>query len=65
MNDDLVKRLREFEARDCCSQRLDAADRIDELEKALKAVLTHCEYDYPPNAEALKLFVSAALGEKQ
>ncbi len=32
MTDDLVARLRDFPVRDCCSQRAEAADRIEQLE---------------------------------
>jgi hypothetical protein len=39
--------------------------RIEELETALKNIRIHCQYDYPPNAEAIILFVSTALGGKK
>ena len=39
MADDLVSRLRDFPARDCCSQRAEAADRIEELEKQFEELL--------------------------
>lgn len=42
MSEDLVTRLRDFPVRDCCSQRAEAADRIEQLEKALK-FLVECE----------------------
>ena len=32
---DIVDRLREFEATDCCSQRKEAADEIERLREAL------------------------------
>lgn len=38
MSDDLVKRLRDFPVRDCCSQRAEAADRIEQLEAALRTI---------------------------
>jgi len=38
MSNDLVTRLRDFPARDCCSQRAEAADRIEALEKELYAM---------------------------
>lgn len=34
--DDLVTRLRDFPVRDCCSQRAEAADRIEQLEAELR-----------------------------
>jgi hypothetical protein len=40
-------------------------DRIEQLEKALRAIIVHCEIPEPPNAEALKLFARAALMEKK
>jgi len=43
MADDLVARLRDFPARDCCSQRAEAADRIEELEAALRHVVKSWE----------------------
>jgi hypothetical protein len=64
MTDDLVKRLRRDLASGLSASIGDtkaAADRIEKLDAALRAVLTHCEYDYPPNVEALKLFVRTAL----
>lgn len=36
---DLVTRLRDFPVRDCCSQRAEAADRIERLEAALRDVI--------------------------
>ena len=35
---DIVDRLREFEATDCCSQRKEAADEIERLREALKRI---------------------------
>ena len=37
-SDDLVTRLRDFPVRDCCSQRAEAANRIEQLEAALMVV---------------------------
>jgi len=34
---DIVERLREFEATDCCSQRKEAADEIERLREELQA----------------------------
>jgi hypothetical protein len=39
--------------------------RIEELETALKNILIHCQYDYPPNAKAIILHVNTALGDKK
>jgi hypothetical protein len=64
VTDDLVKRLRKY-----CDGNNDlmdaAADRIEQLEAALQNIVIHCKSDSPPNAEALKLFARAALGEKK
>lgn len=35
---DIVERLREFVATDCCSQRKEAADEIERLRKALRQI---------------------------
>jgi hypothetical protein len=43
---------------------LDAADRIEKLEAALRAIIVHCEVPAPPNAEALKMFAHKALEGK-
>jgi len=43
MADDLVARLRDFPARDCCSQRAEAADRIEKLESLFPAILEYLE----------------------
>jgi len=69
MSDDLVKRLRYCapERRDCSRNELamlDAADRIEKLEAALRGIIVHCEVPAPPNAEALKLFARIALEGK-
>jgi len=65
MSDDLVKRL------ECYADLNDAvyhpwvykeaADRIEKLEAALRAIIVHCEVPAPPNAEALKMFARKAL----
>jgi len=66
MIDDIVDRLRDRAAY-AASFGWDnavfkqAADRIELLETALRAVRTHCEYDYPPNAKAIIMFVNTAL----
>ena len=65
--DDLVKRLRDFPVRDCCSQRAEAADRIEALEKALRKL---DDMIYELDAGGLDLyevgdFIDAALGEKK
>ena len=41
----------------------EAANEIEQLRKALRYILTHCESDSPPNAKALILFVNNALKE--
>lgn len=43
MTDDLVTRLRDFPVRDCCSQRAEAADRIEQLESLFPAILEYLE----------------------
>jgi hypothetical protein len=76
MTDDLVKRLREQNDLRMLTASMPplpvkdwlcnaAADRIEQLEAALQNIVIHCESDSPPNAEALKLFARAALGEKK
>jgi glutamyl-tRNA reductase len=69
--DDLVRQLRRDAAEFDSETYTKAADRIEaqdkrnkELEAALQNIVIHCKYDSPPNAEALKLFARAALGEK-
>jgi hypothetical protein len=69
MTDDLVNRLRYCapERRDCSRNELamlDAADRIEKLEAALRSIIVHCEVPAPPNAEALKMFARKALEGK-
>jgi hypothetical protein len=67
MSDDLKARLRSTGGDACrCGTPvcLEAADRIEQLEAALRAIIVHCEIPEPPNAEALKLCARAALGEK-
>jgi len=69
VTDDLVKLLRRL---DSCAFRPQkskcycgqAADRIEELEAALREVIVHCEVPAPPNAEALKMFARKALEGK-
>jgi len=69
MSDDLVKLLRRLDScafrpqkSNCyCGQ---AADRIEELEAALRNIIVHCEVPAPPNAEALKMFARKALEKK-
>jgi hypothetical protein len=39
----------------------EAADRIEQLEAALRAIIVHCEVPAPPNAEALIMFARQAL----
>lgn len=39
MSNDLVTRLRDFPVRDCCSQRAEAADRIEQLEARLDRLI--------------------------
>jgi hypothetical protein len=41
-----------------------AADRIEQLEAALREIIVHCEVPAPPNAEALKMFARKALEGK-
>ena len=43
MADDLVARLRDFPARDCCSQRAEAADRIETLESVLENIIIYSD----------------------
>ena len=61
MSDDLVKRLRKGVM--CGDDPIvdEAADRIEKLEAALRAIIVHCEVPAPPNAEALKMFARKAL----
>jgi len=61
MSDDLVKQLRR-NFTDKVS--ISAADRIEQLEAALRAIIVHCEVPAPPNAEALKMFARKALEGK-
>ena len=42
---DIVDRLREFEATDCCSQRKEAADEIERLREALHEIYRKCDND--------------------
>jgi hypothetical protein len=58
MSDDLVKQLRR-NFTDKLS--ISAADRIEQLEAALREIIVHCEVPAPPNAEALKMFARKAL----
>ena len=46
------------------SDKLDAADRIEKLEAALRSIIVHCEVPATPNAEALKMFARKALEGK-
>ena len=65
MSDDLVKRLRQggtYQHDTVPMQK--AADRIEKLEAALRAIIVHCEVPAPPNAEALKMFARKALEGK-
>jgi hypothetical protein len=64
MTDDLVKRLRKGVM--CGDDPIvdEAADRIEKLEAALRAIIVHCEVPAPPNAEALKMFARKALEGK-
>jgi hypothetical protein len=71
MSDDLVKRLRElntfeWHARPATTKEvcLEAANRIEKLEAALRAIIVHCEVPAPPNVEALKMFARKALEGK-
>ena len=67
MTDDLVKELRaSYDPNDAVPMQvcLDAADRIEKLEAALRAIIVHCEVPAPPNAEALKMFAHKALEGK-
>ena len=75
MTDDLVKRLNEdfsVNAREDINhqmkvyeaERKEAADRIEELEAALREIIVHCEVPAPPNADALKMFARKALEGK-
>jgi hypothetical protein len=69
VTDDLVKRLRsisnpENPLRFSTIARLDAADRIEKLEAALREIIVHCEVPAPPNAEALKMFARKTLEGK-
>ena len=67
MTDDLVKELRaSYDPNDAVPMQvcLDAADRIEKLEAALRAIVVHCEVPAPPNAEALKMFARKALEGK-
>lgn len=43
---DIVERLRDFEATDCCSQRREAANEIERLWEALKKIALDIEGDY-------------------
>jgi len=65
MSDDLVKRLRKGVM--CGDDPIvdEAADRIEKLEAALRAIIVHCEVPAPPNAEALKMFARKALEGKE
>jgi len=67
MTDDLVKELRaSYDPNDAVPMQvcLDAADRIERLEAALRAIVVHCEVPAPLNAEALKMFARKALEGK-
>lgn len=41
--------------------RLDAANRIEELEAALREIIADCEADYPPSHGAIKYAARKAL----
>jgi hypothetical protein len=45
--------------------RQEAADEIEKLRAALRAIAEDCEADYPPSHGAIKYAARAALGEKQ
>lgn len=65
MTDDLVKQLHkafsQFYGTHPCGLLAEAADRIEELEAALREIIVHCEVPAPPNAEALKMFARKTL----
>jgi len=42
---DIVERLREFEATDCCSQRKEAADEIERLRNVVALLIEYEEHD--------------------
>ena len=46
------------------SDMTEAADRIEKLEAALRAIIVHCEVPAPTNAEALRMFARKALEGK-
>ena len=72
---DIVERLRDDaeKARQnwpevfCVSEDLaeEAADEIEKLRAALRAIAEDCEADYPPSHGAIKYAARAALGEKK
>jgi hypothetical protein len=65
MTDDLVKELRFWNGGYKSDEKMKrAADRIEELEAALRAIIVHCEVPAPPNAEALEMFARKALEGK-
>ena len=51
------------EIKDIRAQNRKYYAEILRLREALKYILTHCESDTPPNAEALILFVNKTLEE--
>ena len=63
MTDDLVARLCEGSYDHSPGYNIcdEAADRIEQLEAALREIIVHCEVPAPPNAEALKMFSRKAL----
>ena len=68
---DLIKRLRLWPLRRGYSEvsirrtMRDAADEIERLRAALRAIAEDCEADYPPSHGAIKYAARAALGEKE
>ena len=67
---DIVKVLRGKYALDYDEKTLDqfcneAADEIEKLRAALRAIAEDCEADYPPSHGAIKYAARAALREKE
>jgi len=66
---DLVRRLRGYPGKRGMEKPFhvtmhEAADYIEKLEAALRAIIVHCEVPAPPNVEALKMFARKALEGK-
>ena len=61
---DIVERLR-LDAEPSEDDMETAAQEIEKLRAALRAIAEDCEADYPPSHGAIKYAARAALGEKE